>query len=581
MASDQINLFLSVTDVFPSLGSDHDTLKAVLSHLSRTDTLFWCARLNLVIADPDVDHVTKQEFGINQFFSPEEIHRINTFTRDNGGAQKITVFFRGQLLELIRWVSLYCSDHPDDGISFEDHTIRQRFAQAALIASDIWSRRVFGKNRFSLEGGMDKARERSLGAIRKSIEGQQEAPNLSKSLGRGWALFSNYFPKFNQSFNIVFQSSTNISVEDYFICFGATITSFMNPKNNTGVFNTNTIGIQTQYSPILLHYIDLESQTPDELRKALWGDVLDVDTVQDNKDYDYQPLRQKPILRTNDGRAIIIDPIFYSDKASIGPIFLLLKKYRLTAISDFGKAFENYVCDMLERMFPDVSQANDKRIQCNIMDADIEGTQFEIDACLNDVSEAVLFEIKSGLIREDTILAEDHETYLQHLKNKYVWSDGNKGVGVGQLAKSINIIASKKWLGRNQEFSKVRLVYPVLLVHDSLLAAPVYGNFLALEFKKLLYPDMELSSGELLKADLRVAPLIIMTVDDLENLETSIEHFGFRELLFAYSQRVPDRMMSLHNFLAFSEFSKHLYHNRKIAEAGLEILDKVKEKVFC
>lgn len=579
MPSDKIKLFLSLSEVFPSLRSDYHSLKDVLRYLSRTDSLFWCARLNLIMADPDVDHVTKQQFGINQFFSPEEKNRINEFTRRKGGPQQVTVFFRGQLLELIRWAALYCNDHPNDGVSFEDPKVRQKFAQAALIASDIWAKRVFG-DRFSLEGGIEQARKRSLGAIRKSIEGTQETPNIAKSLGRGWLFFTNYFPRYNQSFFSNFHASTGLSVEDYFICLGATITSFMNPKNNTGIFNINTIRNSAQYAQTLLRYLDLESQTPDELSKALWGNSTSLDIEQDDQDYDYQPLRQKPILRTSDGRAIILDPIFFSEKASVGPLFLLSKEDRQTAIADFGRAFERYVCDMLERMFPDIAHAANRRLQCNIEAKDIDGIEFEIDACLNDVDEVVLFEIKSGLIRENIILTDNYEKYLQHLKQKYVWNDEDKGVGVGQLVKSINIIAAKKWVGQNQELGKAQFIYPVLLVHDSLLAAPGYGNFLASEFKLLLSPDRELPSGELIKSHLRVAPLIIMTVDDLENLETSIEHFGFRELLSAYSQRVPDRLMSLHNFMAYSDFKKHLYHNRSIAAAGLNILDKVMERIF-
>jgi len=72
----------------------------------------------------------------------------------------------------------------------------------------------------------------------------------------------------------------------------------------------------------------------------------------------------------------------------------------------------------------------------------------------------------------------------------------------------------------------------------------------------------------------------VLTVDDLENLETSVEHFGFRDLLSDYVRSCSDGLEPLHNFIASSEYKQHIYHNRNIATSGLDILDKVKEAIF-
>jgi hypothetical protein len=109
--------------------------------------------LNLIVSgSSDTAPTAKQQIGLNQFFTSEEINAINDFAKRSGGSQNVTVFFRGQLLELLRWVTLYCHDHPGDGTTFEDAEVRRRFAQVALLASDIWARRVF-KDRFSLMAG--------------------------------------------------------------------------------------------------------------------------------------------------------------------------------------------------------------------------------------------------------------------------------------------------------------------------------------------------------------------------------------------------------------------------------------------
>ena len=63
---------------------------------------------------------------------------MNSFVKDHGGIDKVTVFFRGQLLEVIRWACLFCQDQPDDGRTFENPEIRRIFAQVLLMAGDLW-----------------------------------------------------------------------------------------------------------------------------------------------------------------------------------------------------------------------------------------------------------------------------------------------------------------------------------------------------------------------------------------------------------------------------------------------------------
>ena len=573
--TEKTGIFLPVSEVFPDMQSDFETFKSLLFSLSLTDTLFWCGRLNLIISDPESDHLTKQQAGLSQFFTPEEINKVNDFVKKNGGVQEVTIFFRGQLLELIRWVVLFCSDFPEDGTTFEDPIIRRNFAKAVLIASDIWSNRIFG-NRFSSEGDQTIARKRALGAIRKSIEGTARAHYLIESLGRGWHLFSE-FKKYYKPFEGEFQKETDLSIEEYYCCLAAIAVNFTNPKIKSGLMNVREMDNSTLYGSALKKFINLESQTVDELKPALWGNTtasnLDNSAI---PDFNYLPIREKPIFRTKDGRAIILDPVFYAEKMTVGPLFLLPREKREEAFTCFGKAFEDYVCSILGRMFPDLSGVTNKRLTCNISGKDQDGQVFEIDACLNDLTEVVLFEVKTGFIREENILDDDYERFLKELRKKYVEGpDGNKGIG--QLVRLIQILASKKWLGENQEFDQVKRIYPVIVVHDSLVSAPVYGQFFASEFLRLLIPNTITQVGECTKRELNITLPIVITINDLENLETSIEHFGFRDLLSDYSKSCPDRVESLHNFIASSRYKKHMYHNRHTATSSIDIIEKGKK----
>lgn len=586
MISNPTGIYIRISDVFPHINNDFQTFRGILKELSLTDTLFWCARLNMVISTSmDIAPKARQ---VKQFLTSAEMKAVNNFVRRHGGPNKVIIFFRGQILELLRWVLLFCHDLPDDGITFEKQEVRLKFSQAAFIASDIWAKRVF-EGRFSVEDDIDKTRQKALGAIRKSTEATDTTNYLDKFLGRGWTLFKDYFPKFYPCFEDEFLTKTELSVEEYFICFTSIITSFMNPQKASGIFNINELKENVNYSNQLAKYIKLESQTAEELKNALWKlNSENINSFEEAPFYDYRTLRDRPILSTSDGRSIIIDPILFSEKASVGPLFYLLDKQVAKSqaeiiFSSFGYAFESYACDILKRMFPHTSGHLAKRLSCKVEGYDEEGNKIEIDAYLNDAIELVLFEMKSGFIPEKTILSNNHEDFLEQLRKRYSATKAmlseRKIKGVGQLARIIKSIATRKWLGKDDEFNNVKRIYPILVVHDSLLTSPVYGNFFASEFKNNLEPDNEQRNGNLIKGNVEVTPVIVLSIEDLEDLETSIEHFSLRELLSSYSYSCPDRVTSLRNFVAISkDFT--LYHNRNTAAKGLEILDKCAKAVF-
>ena len=127
------------------------------------------------------------------------------------------MFFRGQLLELMRWAARCCPAIPDDGTAFNERAARTRLLQAALIASTLWSKRVFA-DRLSDILSVDEARQCALGAFRRGLEESVIAPHIGTTLGLGWALFSEHFPRRYPTFAKEFLEATRLSVEQYFTC---------------------------------------------------------------------------------------------------------------------------------------------------------------------------------------------------------------------------------------------------------------------------------------------------------------------------------------------------------------------------
>lgn len=591
MLPKQTNLIIPVNEVFPEIKNDFETFKSLLGCLSRTDALFWCARLNGIISNTSgVNDINRQQYALERFLNAKEIQAVNDFAQKNGGAQRIKVFFRGQLLELVRWISLYCVDYPEDGMTFEVPEVRRKFAQAALIASEIWEKRVFGE-RLSDNGNITIRRQKALSSFRKSLEATEVTPDIYRTLGRGWLLFNDYFPIYYRTLEDEFRSLTGLSIEQYYCCLCAIISNFMNPNNiEPGIFDLNTLGTSTPYAEVLKKYLALESQTIDKLRDTLWGDgTKDIKGFEDIPPYDYRPLRERPILRSSDGLGVILDPVFFSERASVGPVFILSKNKPQNKANDifnaFGKSFENYAGDILRRMFP-ATPGLFNRLSCNLKISKTKqpDNTLEMDACLNEVTEIVLYEMKAVWLPEKEILTENHERYLHHLCKKYSVAEGTcrdrKIKGVGQLAKQIKVMASEGWLEKNEKFSKTQCIYPILMVHDARLSEFLHGEFLASEFKALLAPDVELRSGELKKGQFRIAPLIVMTIEELEDLETSVEHFSLRDLIADYSQSCPDRIQTFHNFIYSSKYSQHMCHNQSLVDKFLAILQRCQKEVF-
>jgi len=66
--------------VFPGLRADEAALVELLQGLSRTDTLFLCARANLTVAGAgDLTSKERQQRLLNSLCTPDDIRRINTF----------------------------------------------------------------------------------------------------------------------------------------------------------------------------------------------------------------------------------------------------------------------------------------------------------------------------------------------------------------------------------------------------------------------------------------------------------------------------------------------------------------------
>ncbi len=93
---------------------------------------------------------------------------------------------------------------------------------------------------------------------------------------------------------------------------------------------------------------------------------------------------------------------------------------------------------MLDRMYP-TSLGLVAWLQRNVH---IGSDSLEIDAVINNVTDAVLFEIKAAWLREDVILDDSPDELADSLNDLYGVSNkkGERPKGVAQLARIINVL---------------------------------------------------------------------------------------------------------------------------------------------
>ncbi|HKM77707.1 MAG TPA: hypothetical protein VJZ03_01410, partial [Candidatus Bathyarchaeia archaeon] len=585
--SNPVISFTPYNAVFSDGAATFDHFKQILKSLSRTDTLFWCARLNLILADPNMDEKTKQEYYLNCFFTAQQIQALNKFVMAHGGSDHVGVVHRGALLELIRWTCLLCSDHSADGETFNKPEVREAFARVLLMASELWGKRVYGDSAF--EGtSLDEKRTNALALIRHSMAETRCHPQRVEAIARGAKLFRILLPKFYADFLLEFHNSTGLNLDEYYLCLCTIMVHYTNSGVKTGVGGKEESGIFTlegirnsapHMEALFGKFVELQSTTSEELMSAFWPDMQDEPTEFKCK-YSLKPLRERPILKAADGRMIILDPVCFAEKAVVGPLFNVLSQANQNNLfTAFGYAFEDYVGNILQHVYPDPGTHLARRLYPNVREVTHNGIQVA-DFIIDNVSEIIVIETKAVWIQDDMMSHDDPKVFVEHLRAKYGGEGSKSKKGYKQLARSVSKISTQEWQPAGIDLTRTKRVYPVLIVHDDLLDAPVFGHFLAEEFRNELQPDSLDAGGWMIKGRFHVAPLIVITIDDMECLESSLTTFTLIDLLNAYSKATPDRMVSLNNFLAVNSIQFPLIHNKNLAAGCETILNECMRLVF-
>lgn len=556
-----VGMYVPFAALEPDQPATEHTMVSLVKQLNRDDALLMCGFLNCITSGTGVTAtLERQRNAYGSLFTPCVAEKIDAWIVKQP-ADRIILFFRGQLLELMRWVARYSRQDPGTGQSFDELETRRNFMRAAFLASDLWAARIF-TNKLKGGGTQDESLNLALGAFRKGIEEAGTAMHIGVAMARGEFLFKEFFPARLPTFFADFESAVGLTIEDYVLCAGMLMMKVFD-KPTDGYFFRSTYANATALDAQFQVFLSGSSQNASALDRDLWADF---------EKFGFKSIRDRPILLTSNGQCIVLDPTFFIDYFTVSPMFKVVGVSRPAreVFSAFGGAFEDYAISILKRIYPEDPPLV-KRLYTNVLHREVN-PKFEIDALINDAVELVVMEMKSAFIREESVLSPDPKVFLNDLRKRYAVSDNpnDPEKGVAQLAKSISAIVAERWSKAEIDQSLIKLIFPVLLVHDDRMGSPGIGVFL-----NRIFIDQLGAVGERVE----VAPLTVMTITDLENIESS--EFHMRELLAAYVKDSGGGMISLHNFIAsHPAFKEKLRPNEALKNKSLEFTDHLQRALF-
>jgi hypothetical protein len=589
----QIGVFLTLEHLFAGERAGIELLRSLLRELNKSDTIVVSSRLNLIVSDHLTEgpgswserHLRKQLFLVREFFEPHLFPRVEAFIKQY---PNFSIFFRGQLIELIRWAALFGRDGDLNDELAKDPAKRAIFSKALLTVNSLWEKRIY-QDQLRSEGDLTARRLNLLPRFRRSISESAKGPDLTQAFVRGRALICERLCDFDPGFGDAFRDTTALTLEEYYSCLLLIILRSLGldtaPNGTPTVWHRLFNPLETisaDMNAAFSRFMAIWSQSSTELTTSLWQGNTEP-RESDFATFEHRVMRLKPIFRIREDLAIVMDPVFLAEMATVGPLFKTGNTEG--ALQNFGHVFETYCSELLSRIHPSVPGLV-RRFRPSPKGCSASSTEVELADGILDCGDSTAFiETKAVWIREDRIEGSPAE-YISFLRSKYgaVIPEGareQKKKGVAQLANSLLALAREEWRPAEKDLPICELIRPVLLVYDSLIDAPLHPWFLAREFAMLLDPSNDNWNGQAIRIGRFVVnSLIVMTIDDLEALESSSEKFAICELLRDYSAAFPDRLDSLHNYIvADRKYGDAIIYSKRVREAFSGELRSLSERL--
>ena len=210
--------FVPPARIMPTRRFIPSELDRACSRLDVDSALRLLARISRRISMPLFgDRIETQRTCVEWTMSAKEIQRLQAYAAENDRAP--IVYFRGQLLELLRWLAYSSSTREIANYSkMQLFHERGRFVFAALCAGQIWSRTAFHEVSTDSGGPLTSRRQDYLLPFRRSREAAAIVGNTYQPLARSSIIFGDVLPTLLGQFSTTFREATGLAYEDFLNC---------------------------------------------------------------------------------------------------------------------------------------------------------------------------------------------------------------------------------------------------------------------------------------------------------------------------------------------------------------------------
>ncbi|MYB96091.1 hypothetical protein F4054_23430 [Candidatus Poribacteria bacterium] len=249
--------------------------------------------------------------------------------------------------------------------------------------------------------------------------------------------------------------------------------------------------------------------------------------------------RQYPLVQISEDQILCVDFYFLLEKLQTGVFWIMrnqLEKQRRgngqKIIALWGDIFENYAASIIKRGIDAQAPRVEKYIIAPNYDQRQEEECTDVAICGSDT--LVLLECKAPILRADTKFSGDFDKLYAELKDKIIEGERPEKVrGIKQLCNAIQSLFHADETQRQSvegiDISRIKKIYPVLVLSDRIFSVPCMNWFLDLEYKRLLADIHQMEN-------LDIMPLTVLTIEDLESLEPFLSHTLFHVHLDEWMQ---------------------------------------------
>jgi hypothetical protein len=564
LAMRKVAILVPVNEIDPELSDSWPSFSALLRGMSRTDIAFHVARLGGIVSRGARYDQREAQLRALRMIEPSaaKVDALKLYLTKHRDTDVIIVE-RGLLLELLRWALVAATDAANDGLSFNDIACRDRLLLALCISGTIWS----GHANRGLGDQPPSARPSDtfrLSLGRRHALQNAHALEVHQLIGRSTELWRRFMPAAMPLFPSLFEAEVGLSLHDFLLITRLFYLYFLEfaqsqPdgfRDNNGVFEYDQVGKNTSVGAKIGHYLDRFSITLDDLALAAWGGKLPdssslAHAFVNPPDFNFSALRDRPILRSADGRCVIADAHYFAEFLLTAPLFLLPGDRVGEAIRSYGRAFEAYVIDILRRIVPSPTDSLGTRIATNLRLPPARGSDPEIDAIIGEPQGALLFEVKHAFIRDELALSGSENELRAQLAQRF----GDPRKGTGQLAAWIHELTSLPSGEWPEAIRGLGVVFPIMIVSDS-----KFSDFEAIELAGLFREQLGLPSdvrwnpyppiSNGMNQVVRVAPIAVLNIDEVETLERLTGEHSLGEIFSEYALAGGSSVRSFSAFLS-------------------------------